>query len=387
MESVERVTVLPEDIKQIRILVSCPSDVEKEVKILKNVVYEINKEINSRNLHFDIWTWIEDSTPGFGEDSQEVINNQIKPYDVFIGIMWTRFGTPTKRANSGTEEEYNRALSRWLSKPNSVDIMMYFNVQAVPYDVDTEQLKKVKEFRQKIKKQGALFCDYNGRKEYEKKINRHLRNIIVKWDKLQRCIDYPLEINDIPDSNKPDLETLNNKYNSLLLESTWREFEHGNVTGSIDLVTALYKMSKLNVPFRWLESDTAKGVDIDNEYYKLMVIGLNSMREENHNRIFEYKSNDINEVLNLDIDVWIQSPNVIDGIYNMIIDSSIDCTDLQHYFYSNWINLDEQEIQDIILNLFIIYFMTISVRRYCNASVSIESVLNSLFLEYDLRNS
>ncbi|PYL26201.1 MAG: hypothetical protein DMF37_02915 [Verrucomicrobia bacterium] len=44
-----------------------------------------------------------------GADAQDVINHQLAEYDIFLGIMSCRFGSPTKRAHSGTEEEFNRA--------------------------------------------------------------------------------------------------------------------------------------------------------------------------------------------------------------------------------------------------------------------------------------
>ena len=46
-----------------------------------------------------------------GSDPQQIINSQVSDeYDIFIGILWTRFGTPTERAGSGTEEEFSWSL-------------------------------------------------------------------------------------------------------------------------------------------------------------------------------------------------------------------------------------------------------------------------------------
>jgi hypothetical protein len=45
--------------------------------------------------------------PGFGEDARSVINDRIGEYDIFIGVFWNRFGTPTagqaKKYDSGPE--------------------------------------------------------------------------------------------------------------------------------------------------------------------------------------------------------------------------------------------------------------------------------------------
>lgn len=54
--------------------------------------------------------------PQIGPGPQQVINDQIGEYDLFVGIMWNRFGTPTDVAASGTEEEFQAALGSWRSR-------------------------------------------------------------------------------------------------------------------------------------------------------------------------------------------------------------------------------------------------------------------------------
>ena len=53
--------------------------------------------------------WESHCNPGVGSNVQSVINEQIGPTDIYVGIMWKRFGTPTGRAGSGTEEEFKAA--------------------------------------------------------------------------------------------------------------------------------------------------------------------------------------------------------------------------------------------------------------------------------------
>ena len=103
----------------IRVLIASPNDVVDERKILTSVIEEINQTAgHADNIRLDPIKWETHSRPGFGEDAQDVINQQIgDDYDILIGIMWKRFGSPTRRAESGTEEEFNRALSRWKTSP------------------------------------------------------------------------------------------------------------------------------------------------------------------------------------------------------------------------------------------------------------------------------
>ena len=56
---------------------------------------------------------------------QGIINKQIGEYDIFIGMMWKRFGTPTGKAGSGTEEEFRLAYEYWETT-KSVMILFYF---------------------------------------------------------------------------------------------------------------------------------------------------------------------------------------------------------------------------------------------------------------------
>jgi hypothetical protein len=102
---------MPRQKKVITIFVASPNDVVDERTKLEEVINELNITW-SRNigLRFDLVRWETHAFPGIGDDPQDVINEQIPDdYDIFIGIMWCRFGTPTGRAGSGTAEEFQRA--------------------------------------------------------------------------------------------------------------------------------------------------------------------------------------------------------------------------------------------------------------------------------------
>ena len=62
----------------------------------------------------DLLRWETHTRPGIGQSAQDVINPQIgDDYDIFLGMFGIRFGTPTREWQSGTEEEFRRALSRF----------------------------------------------------------------------------------------------------------------------------------------------------------------------------------------------------------------------------------------------------------------------------------
>lgn len=168
--------------KIYKCFIGSPSDTAEERKVCDKVFNEIN---NSLGEHFDFRIeakkWEEDVYPSFGKDSQDVINMQIgSDYDIFVGIMWKKFGTPTKRAGSGTEEEFQNAYSLW-EKDNDLDIMFYFNKESIsPEELDVEQFTKVKKFKETVSNLGGLYNEYNGKLEFETNFKKHIQKVLLK---------------------------------------------------------------------------------------------------------------------------------------------------------------------------------------------------------------
>ncbi|MBN2251236.1 MAG: DUF4062 domain-containing protein, partial [Candidatus Altiarchaeota archaeon] len=106
-------------VKHFRAFVASPGDVTEERECLKSVIQELNDSWSEElGIHLDLIGWETHAYPGISTDPQAVINKQIDDdYDIFIGIMWKRLGTPTERGGSGTEEEFDRAYKRYLDNP------------------------------------------------------------------------------------------------------------------------------------------------------------------------------------------------------------------------------------------------------------------------------
>lgn len=137
----------------IRVFVASPSDVDDERQRIRDVINELNGMICSvYSIRLELVTWENSTYPSMGEDAQDVINRQIADdYDVFVGIMWSRFGSETGRHGSGTEEEFERAYDRYADGRNLLELMFYFKDEPVaPSKLDPIQLGKVFEFRDRI---------------------------------------------------------------------------------------------------------------------------------------------------------------------------------------------------------------------------------------------
>src|SRR5438552_9057076 len=117
---------MTERVTKVRLFVSSPSDVQRERESLPAVIDEINTTIGQRlGFIIELVRWETHCHPAMGRP-QSVINNQIGKYDIFIGIMWKRFGTPTGEADSGTEEEFNLAYDEWR-RAKELHIAFYFS--------------------------------------------------------------------------------------------------------------------------------------------------------------------------------------------------------------------------------------------------------------------
>lgn len=169
----------------LQVFVASPGDVVEERKILEEVITEFNMTwSDTHKVHLDLLKWETHSRPGFGEDAQDVINEQIgDEYDIFIGIMWGRFGSPTKRSDSGTEEEFERAYARLAGSPNPVQIMFYFKDAGIPPSkLDPEQLSKVQAFKHKLSSgHGGLYYEFETAEEFQTKCRIHLSKLVQDW--------------------------------------------------------------------------------------------------------------------------------------------------------------------------------------------------------------
>ena len=165
-----------ENRKIIKCFIASPGDTSNEREICEKVFSEINRGIGvAYNFEIQSLRWENDVHPGIGKDGQDVINRQIDgKYDLFIGIMYTRFGTPTTQAESGTEEEFSNAYKRAVELKN-MEIMFYFNDEKInPSKISIEQYQKVQNFRDNVVAQKCMYSLYDGINDFEEKLKKHL---------------------------------------------------------------------------------------------------------------------------------------------------------------------------------------------------------------------
>lgn len=193
------------------VMIASPVDVQAERNSIREIVLAWNATHSfSRKVVLQPVGWETHSTPSMEENGQAIINKQLLDNaDLLIAVFWTRLGTPTAHAESGTVEEIKRHIE--AKKP----AMIYFSSQPVqPDSVDPDQYRLLKEFKSWCMEKG-LIEEYDNMGDFNKKLSRQLASELNnKAHFVQSNGDLPLAINELPAS-----PGLTNEAEALLIEA------------------------------------------------------------------------------------------------------------------------------------------------------------------------
>ena len=174
---------MPRTVTQISIFIGSPGDTQSERIALDEVIRRINDGVlaEDKRVVLRLVRWENDAWPGFGQDAQDVINQQIGPYDIFVGIMRNRLGTPTGRAASGSVEEFERAYRAWF-KHKIPTVMLYFSKEPMQVAAvgQLDEIRKVLLFKERVGRMGGLFWEYESVDEFKRQVAHHLEQEILK---------------------------------------------------------------------------------------------------------------------------------------------------------------------------------------------------------------
>ena len=179
------------NIEEVRVFIASPSDVEEERDAVERVIERVNRTVAGlQPIRLLPIRWETAVQPAIGGDAQHIVNSELAgEYEVFIGILWTRFGTPTPRSDSGTLEEFEAVVARHKKDPSSVSVMFYFkDAPSAPMDIDPEQLQKVQEFRKKYKDIG-IYGTFTDTSNFEQTLQINLTRLAIDWQKRIRQVN------------------------------------------------------------------------------------------------------------------------------------------------------------------------------------------------------
>lgn len=163
---------MSQDIRQYKALFASPSDLTEERVLFLSAIDEVNRVLGQLlKFHIEPLMWERSSASGIDSHStQHLISSDFgDDYDVFIGAYWQKYGTPTKDADSGTEEEFNKAYARFEKNPEDVQIMFFFkDLPSVPADeLDIESITKIREFKEFLKEKNVLYWRFKNASDFE----------------------------------------------------------------------------------------------------------------------------------------------------------------------------------------------------------------------------
>ena len=165
----------------IPVMIASPGDVTEERDIIRAVLHDWN-DVNAQasGMMLSAVGWDTHSSPELGARPQDLINERIlKGCDLLIGVFWTRLGTPTGKAASGTVEEIEEHVA--AGKP----AMIYFSSKPVaPDSVDASQYAQVKEALTKWQGYG-LIETYDSIEAFRSKLSKQLPLCLAKNAYLQ----------------------------------------------------------------------------------------------------------------------------------------------------------------------------------------------------------
>jgi hypothetical protein len=173
---------MTQTINLYRIFVASPSDVKEERLLLEEAINEINlSTLYKNNIRAELVKWETHANPDIGDYPQKVVNDAIgDDYDIFLGIFWNKFGSPTEDYNSGTEEELYNAIKTYKAASRPIKIMMYFKQTPVSIsEIDTKSIELIRSLRIDLTEQGILYQDYSTIEEFQKLIRIQLSRQII----------------------------------------------------------------------------------------------------------------------------------------------------------------------------------------------------------------
>lgn len=181
-----------EEVKTFKVFIASPGDCKREREIVRRIIDVCDTMYyESHNIHIILLGWEDTVVPG-GNRPQSEINEDLDDCDLIVLCMYRRWGTVPGESEytSGTEEEFYRAWERF-EKTGTPWVYTFFRIVGAEFLADPgEQLKKVIEFKDKIRtgrepfSRKILYKEYylpEDRPEEHLDFEKLLTKAIAKW--------------------------------------------------------------------------------------------------------------------------------------------------------------------------------------------------------------
>jgi hypothetical protein len=201
--------------KIIKVFLASPGDLPEERRAAKAAVDEINKLwSDTLGYQVDLIGW-EDTVSRFGRP-QALINQELDRCELFIGMMWKKWGTPPTLSGpftSGFEEEFELSVRKRRKEGKPEISLLFKEVEADRLNDPGDELKKVLSFKDKIiAEKEILFETFKDPAQLESKIRacvtKYLQNLLVE-EANKASGASQVQPPSQPDSEGPDKEARN----------------------------------------------------------------------------------------------------------------------------------------------------------------------------------
>ena len=171
---------MAEPLRRFAVFLASPGDLGEERRLAKDAVDSVN-QIGRQRWHVDLFLW-EDKPPASGRP-QAIINRDVDVCDLFVGLLWERWGQPTGEYSSGFEEEFERARARRLDTEQPDIWLTFKKVDPSKLRDPGEDLKRVLAFRDRqVAARELLFREFETAQEWRTRFGEWLMQYILeRW--------------------------------------------------------------------------------------------------------------------------------------------------------------------------------------------------------------
>ncbi|RIK72519.1 hypothetical protein DCC62_19380 [candidate division KSB1 bacterium] len=188
---------------KIRLFIASPGDVTPERDRLLKVVQEFNQPngfLDDLGVTLQALDWRSHVAPLMGRPEAVVLEQlPVESWDIFVGIMWSRFGTPTGGStklagagadpqtgfsfDSGTQEEFTLAYHAW-QKTQRPQILFYHCIRDIPQrKLDIDQYQRLKEFLKEFSPEGkhpGFVQEFETSDDFASRVRLDLERLLLK---------------------------------------------------------------------------------------------------------------------------------------------------------------------------------------------------------------
>lgn len=167
----------------LNVFVSSPSDCSEERELVETLVADVNASpaALAANLQLKAIRW-ENLPPGetIGRDYQGRIDDLmtrggLDRFEIYLGFMRERIGTPTRGHPSGTLSEFASARARRRTSGLPGEVLFYFLC-----DVES-MTPAVAAIREEFEQHGFLYAVAPNRDVFRARLREHLLHIVATW--------------------------------------------------------------------------------------------------------------------------------------------------------------------------------------------------------------